>query len=172
MSNSNTCLEHQARQIVAKVIGGFSKFFFHKNGHILRSNRQISLRSFQSEAFCMRILMVQARGLGKFCSSRTTKVKIGKMDQIFGKVISGELKLNFFGPAGGKRTRKGAFALKSEFTWLVETEIAFSVEQQYSSRTTSEPNCGKVIGAFSKFFSQKWRCLEIQSIDFAEKLPI
>ena len=32
------------------------------------------------------------------------------MDQIFGKVLSGELKLNFFGPAGGSRTRKGAFA--------------------------------------------------------------
>ena len=89
--NSNTCREQQARQIVAKVIGGFSKFFFNKNGDISRSGRQISLRSFQSEAFCMRILMVQARGLGKFCSSRTTPAKVGKMDQIFGKVLSGEL---------------------------------------------------------------------------------
>ena len=55
--------------------------------------------------------MVQARGLGKFCSSRTTGFKVGGMDEIFGKVLSGELKLNFFGPAGGSRTRKGAFAL-------------------------------------------------------------
>ena len=66
--------------------------------------------------------MVQARGLGKFCSSRTTKVKVGDMDQIFGKVLSGELKLNFFGPAGGSRTRKGAFALESKSIWPVETE--------------------------------------------------
>ena len=58
--------------------------------------------------------MVQARGLGKFCSSRTTELKVGEMDQIFGKVFSGELKVNFFGPAGGSRTRKGAFAPKNE----------------------------------------------------------
>ena len=44
------------------------------------------------------------------------------MDQIFGKVLSGELKLNFFGPAGGSRTRKGAFAIPSKTIWLVETE--------------------------------------------------
>ena len=86
--------------------------------------------------------MVQARGPGKFCRSRTNGVKVGEMDQIYGKVLSGELKLNFFGPAGGSRTRKSAFAPKSETIWLVETEIAFSVEQQYLSRTYSEPNCG------------------------------
>ena len=65
------------------------------------------------------------------------------MDQIFGKVLPGEVKLNFSGPAGGSRTRKGAFALESETIWLVETEIAFSVEQQYLSRTYSEPNWGE-----------------------------
>ena len=88
--------------------------FFYKNGDISRSSRQILLRSFQSEAFCMRILMVQARGLGKFCSSRTTPAKVGEIDQIFGKVLSGELELKFSGPAGGSRTRKGAFAPKNE----------------------------------------------------------
>ena len=88
----------------------FFEKYFHKNGDISRSSRQISLRSFQSEAFCMSIRMVQARGLGKFRSSRTTNSKVGEMDRIFGKVISGELKLIFFGPAGGSRTRKGAFA--------------------------------------------------------------
>ena len=45
--------------------------------------------------------------------------KIDKNDQIsmfleigkvFRKVLSGELELNFLGPAGGSRTRKGAFA--------------------------------------------------------------
>ena len=58
--------------------------------------------------------MVQARGLGKFCSSRTTDSKVSEMDQMFGKVLSAELKLNFSGPAGGSRIRKGAFAVKSE----------------------------------------------------------
>ena len=97
--------------------------------------------------------MVQARGLGKFCSSRTTEVKVGAMDQIFGKVLSGELKLNFSGSAGGSRTRKGAFALKSETIWLVETETAFSVEQQYFSRTTSGANCAESgLRFFEKYF--------------------
>ena len=36
--------------------------------------------------------------------------KIWKLDKIFEKVLSGEPKLNFSGPAGGSRTRKGAFA--------------------------------------------------------------
>ena len=75
------------------------------------------------------------------------------MDQIFGKVFSGEIKLNFSGPAVGSRTRKGAFAFESETIWLVETEIAFSVEQQYFSRTTSEANCGESNGRFfEKYF--------------------
>ena len=52
------------------------------------------------------------------------------MEQIFGKVPSGAIYLNIFGPAGGSRTRKGAFALQDNITWLVETEIAFPVEQQ------------------------------------------
>ena len=37
-------------------------------------------------------------------------LKIGEMDQIVGKVQSGEIQLNFSGPAGGSRTRKGAVA--------------------------------------------------------------
>ena len=77
------------------------------------------------------------------------------MDQLFGKVLSGELKLTFFGPAGGSRTRKGAFAPKSEFIWLVETEIAFSVDQQYFSRTTSEPDCGESVRRFFEVFFYK-----------------
>ena len=87
--------------------------------------------------------MVHARGLGKFYSSRKIGRKACGVGEYIWKVLAAELKLNFFGPAGGSRTRKGAFALKSEFTWLVETEIAFSVEQQYLSRTMSEPNCGE-----------------------------
>ena len=74
------------------------------------------------------------------------------MDQIFGKVLSGELKLIFFGPAAGSRTRKGAFALQSKTMWLVETEIAFFVEQQYFSRTTSEANCGESVRRFFEVF--------------------
>ena len=77
------------------------------------------------------------------------------MDQIFGKLFSGKPKLNFFGPAGGSRTRKGALAFQSKTMWLVETEIAFSVEQQYFSRTTSEPNCGESDRRFLKVFFHK-----------------
>ena len=90
MSNSNTSLEQQAGQIVAKVACGFSKKYFHKNGDISSSCRQISLRSFQSGAFCMQIQILKTRGLGKFCSSRTSGIRVGEMDQIFGKVPSGE----------------------------------------------------------------------------------
>ena len=88
-------------------------------------------------------MILKARGPGKFCSSRTAGTKVGKIDKIFRKVPSGERYLNFLGPAGGSRTRKGAFALQENTIWLVETEIAFSVEQQYFSRTTSGANCGK-----------------------------
>ena len=74
-------------------------------------------------------MILKARGPGKFCRSRTAGTKVGKIDKIFGKVPSGERYLNFFGPAAGSRTRKGAFALQENTIWLVETEIAFSVEE-------------------------------------------
>ena len=45
------------------------------------------------------------------------------MDQIFEKVFSGKLELNFLGPAGGSRTRKGAFAVQSKTNWLVEPSL-------------------------------------------------
>ena len=87
--------------------------------------------------------MLKARGLGKFCSNRLNGTKVSEMDLIFGKVQPGAIYLNFLGPAGGSRTQKGGFALQENTIWLVETEIAFSVEQQYFSRTTSGANCGK-----------------------------
>ena len=77
------------------------------------------------------------------------------MDQIFGKVQSGAIYLNFLGPAGGSRTRKGAFALQDKITWLVETEIAFSVEQQYFISTTVGQIEAKRACAFSKNFGTK-----------------
>ena len=80
-----------------------------------------------------------------------TGSKVGEMHQIKKKVISGELKLNFFGPAGGLRTRKGAFALQSKTIWVVETEIAFSVEQQYFLEQQAKKIVAKVLGDFSKF---------------------
>ena len=55
-------------------------------------------------------MILKARGPGKFCSSRTAGTKVGKIDKIFRKVPSGKRYLNFLGPAGGSRTRKGAFA--------------------------------------------------------------
>ena len=65
--------------------------YFHKNGDISSSCRQILLRRFQSGAFCMQIQILKTRGLGKFCSSRTSPLRVGEMDQIFGKVASGQI---------------------------------------------------------------------------------
>ena len=48
-------------------------------------------------------MILKARGPGKFCSLRTVGAKVGKIDKIFGKVLSGEIWLNFFGPAGKNR---------------------------------------------------------------------
>ena len=55
----------------------------------------------------------------------------------------------FLGPAGGSRTRKGAFALQDNITWLVETEIAFSVQEQHFISTTAGEITAKVLGEFS-----------------------
>ena len=68
---------------------------------------------------------------------------------------SGEKYLNFFGPAGGSRTRKGAFALQDNITWLVETEIAISVEQQYFISTTAGQIEATRACGFSEFFFTK-----------------
>ena len=56
-------------------------------------------------------------------------VKVGRPDKNVGKVPSGEIELNFLGPAGGSRTWKGAFALQENTIWLLETEIAFFIEE-------------------------------------------
>ena len=77
------------------------------------------------------------------------------MDKIFGKVPSGERYLNFLGPAGGSRTWKGAFAFQEHTIWLVETEIAFSVEQQYFISTTAGQIEAQRACAFSGFFFTK-----------------
>ena len=77
------------------------------------------------------------------------------MDQIFGKVQSGAIYLNFLGPAGGSRTRKGAFALQENTIWLVETEIAFSVEEQLFIGTTAGQIHFKSACAFSENFGTK-----------------
>ena len=77
------------------------------------------------------------------------------MDQIFGKVTSGERYLNFFGPAGSERTWKGAFALQDNITWFVETDIGFSVEEQYFIGTTAGQIHFKSACGFSKNFGTK-----------------
>ena len=48
-------------------------------------------------------MILKARGPGIFCSKRLNGTKVGEMDQIFGKVQSGAIYLNFLGPAAGKR---------------------------------------------------------------------
>ena len=103
----------------------------------------------------MQIQILKTRGLGNFCSSRTSGIRVGEMDQIFGKVPSGAIYLNLFGPARGSRTRKGAFALQENTIWLVETEMAFFVKQQYFSRTTSGANCAESgLRFFEKYFDK------------------
>ena len=39
----------------------------------------------------MQIQNLKTRGLGKFCSSRTSGIRVGEMDHVFGKVPSGEI---------------------------------------------------------------------------------
>ena len=46
-----------------------------------------------------------------------------EIGQNFGNVLSGELQFNFSGPAGGSRTRKGAFADESKTKWLVKLSL-------------------------------------------------
>ena len=77
------------------------------------------------------------------------------MDQIFGKVPSGEIYLNFLGPVGGSRTRNGAFAFQEHTIWLVETEIAFSVEEQHFIGTTAGQIHFKSACGFSKKIGTK-----------------
>ena len=103
----------------------------------------------------MWIVILKARGPGKFCSQRLNETKVGEMHKISGKVPSGAIYLNFFGPAGGSRTWKGAFALQENTIWLVETEIAFSVEEQHFIGTTAGEITAKVLGGFSGFFCTK-----------------
>ena len=115
-------------------------------------------------------MILKARGPGKFCSSRTTGVKVGKIDKIFRKVPSGERYLNFFGPAGGSRIRKGAFALQDNIAWLVETEIAFSVEEQHFIGTTAGKFTSKVHAHFRKILAQNLEYLAALWSDLDEKL--
>ena len=100
-------------------------------------------------------MILKARGPGKFCSSRTAGTKVGKIDKIFGKVPSGERYLNFLGPAGGSRTWKGAFAFQEHTIWLLETEIAFSVEEQDFIGTTAGQIHFKSACGFSGNFGTK-----------------
>ena len=100
-------------------------------------------------------MILKARGPGKFCSKRLNGTKAGEMDQIFGKVPSGAIYLNFLGRAGGSRTWKGAFALQDNITWLVETEIAFFVEQQYFISTTAgQIEANRACGFSKQYFTK------------------
>ena len=115
-------------------------------------------------------MILKARGPGKSCSSKTAGVKVGKIDKIFGKMPSGERYLNFLGPAGGSRTWKGAFALQDNITWLVETEIAFSIEEQYFISRTAGQIHFKSACAFSKKNAQNLEYLVALWSDLDEKL--
>ena len=77
------------------------------------------------------------------------------MDKIFGKVPSGEVQLNFSGPAEGSRTQKGALAFQENAMWLVETEIAFSIEEQHFIGTTAGQIHFKSACGFSENFCTK-----------------
>ena len=92
------------------------------------------------------------------------------MDQIFRKVLSGAIYLNFLGPAGGPRTRKGAFAFQYNITWLVETEIACSVEEQHFIGTTAGQIHFKVHALSRKILAQNLEYLAALWSDLDEKL--
>ena len=96
-----------AGQIHFKSACAFFGKIWHKILNISRPCGQILMKSCPAGAKTRSIVILKARGPGKFCSNG---VKVCEMDQIFGKVQPGAIYLNFLGPAGGSRTRKGAFA--------------------------------------------------------------
>ena len=67
-------------------------------------------------------------------------------------------------------TQKGAFALQDNITWLVETEIAFFVEQQYFISTTAGQIEAKRHAHFPKILAQNLECLAALWSDLDEKL--
>jgi len=79
----------------------FFQKIFHKIEDISKPCGQIWPRIVLDGVKGSRFQILKARGPGKFLSSRTTGLKVGEMDQIFGKVITGEVKVDFSGPAGG-----------------------------------------------------------------------
>ena len=54
--------------------------------------------------------------------------------------------------------------------WLVETEIAFSVEEQHFIGTTAGEITAKVLGGFSEIFAQNLEYLAALWSDLDEKL--
>ena len=75
-------------------------------------------------------MILKARGPGKFCSSRTAKTKVGKIDKIPRKVPSGERYLNFLGPAGRKeKISKLEFLLfRRKFLVVGEVVVAYGCD--------------------------------------------
>ena len=55
-------------------------------GHNFELARWILMKVVAFQVKTMRIQILKARGPGKFCSSRTTRLKVGAMDEIFEKV--------------------------------------------------------------------------------------
>ena len=78
--------------------------------------------------------------------------------------------LNLGGPAGSSRTLTGAFAPNFVSTWLVETELASVLEEQYFIGQRQGKSWRKCLADIPKIFSQKSRFLAILSNEFGEKL--
>ena len=72
-------------------------------------------------------------------------------------------------PCRGLSPGKG-FAPKRSI-WLVETELADTLVEQYFKEITAGKSWRKCLAYFPEIISQKWRFLEILSTDFAEKRP-
>ena len=127
---------------------------FHKIEDISIDSRSISLRSVLDGVKGSRFQVLKARGPGKLCSLRTTYFKVGHVTRIFEKVTPGELYVMAALP--GAEHPSGVLShQRSEITWLVETEIDFSVLQQYVLSTTPGQIVPKVLGAFSKTYFTK-----------------
>ena len=62
------------------------------------------------------------------------------------------------------------FSKKFGTKWLVETEIAFSVEEQHFIGTTAGEITAKVLGAFPEIFAQNLEYLAALWLDLDEKL--
>ena len=123
----------KSNSLVREIRGKLQQIFWVPNDPLAKISQNLQVQ-LTSEQFSHKLICNTSRMSYLLCSdqsSRKSRIwsKLAATDKIFGKVPSAEIQLNFLGPAGGSRTRKGAFAL-SQFHWnSLEGEIRGKLQQ-------------------------------------------